>query len=165
MKLLTHSLVRSRFQTHTDIKSSSSGIAPPGRDQMLHHLCRQANAACRAGSPHCHPPCTGQCQPQTLHHLFLLCLFIFASLSPPELSATQAKYRCSSVWLSCYCYTHVSPHTETEKKSVHSSPPGRWCCCQNHVAKSQPKRAVEINITPGKDVPAPACAHTPLTTC
>lgn len=42
IKLLTHSSVRSVFQTHADIESSSSRIAPPGRDQMLHHLCRQA---------------------------------------------------------------------------------------------------------------------------
>lgn len=155
--------MRSHFQTHTDIESSSSGIAPPGRDQMLHHLCRQASAACRAGSPHCHQPRTGQCQPQTLHHLFLtMSVYLCQLKSSRAVGYTgQIQVQLSVVklllcLLSKALYTHVFPHTGTEKRSVHTSPPGRWCCCQSHVAKSQPKRAVEINITPGKDIPAPA---------
>ena len=60
IKLPIHSLVRVLLQTLTCIEESGSGIAPLGRDQMLHHPCRQASAACRAGRSYCHPPCTCQ---------------------------------------------------------------------------------------------------------
>lgn len=81
IKLLTHSLARSLFQAHTDIASYSSGIAPLGRGQMLHHGCRQAHTELTLPSAlllpaplHIHPLShwpkhrhTGRMQ----HHLFL----------------------------------------------------------------------------------------------
>lgn len=81
IKLPIHSLVRVLLQTLTYTEESSSRIAPLGRDQMLHHPCRQANTSCPAGSSYCHPPCTCQCP----------CMFTHSQISHYTHTCTQEK--------------------------------------------------------------------------